>query len=74
MGTSTNSPGAAVLLCLPQAEFMEDLDALGCRRPTAMPRVSEYVPEIVAYVQRIISNGMAYECGGSVYFDIATFW
>jgi hypothetical protein len=57
-----------------QAEFSEDLDSLGCRRPAVLTRVSEYVPEIVSYVQRIIGNGMAYECQGSVYFDIGSFW
>ncbi len=29
-------------------------------------RVSEYVPEIVSFVQQIIANGFAYEGGGSV--------
>lgn len=38
-----------------------------------MTRVSEYVPEIVAYVQRIIDNGLAYESNGSVYFDVSKF-
>lgn len=38
-----------------------------------MTRVSEYVPEIVAYVQRIIDNGFAYESNGSIYFDVGKF-
>jgi len=38
-----------------------------------LTRVSEYVPEIVAYVQRIIDNGLAYESNGSVYFDVGKF-
>ncbi len=49
------------------------MDALGCRRPDVLTRVSEYVPEIIAYVQQIISNGMAYEANGSVYFDTNSF-
>lgn len=35
--------------------------------------MSEYVPEIVAYIETIIKNGYAYESNGSVYFDVATF-
>lgn len=38
-----------------------------------MTRVSEYVPEIVAYIEKIISNGLAYESNGSVYFDVNGF-
>ena len=45
----------------------------GVRRPTAMPRVSEYVPEIVAYISTIIQKGLAYEANGSVYFDTCAF-
>lgn len=42
-------------------------------RPNVLTRVSEYVPEIVTYIQKIISNGLAYESHGSVYFDVKTF-
>ncbi|KAJ9527318.1 hypothetical protein QJQ45_025537 [Haematococcus lacustris] len=59
--------------CVVQREFVEDMEVLGCRPPTVMTRVSEYIPEVVAYIQVIIDNGMAYESGGSVYFDTASF-
>jgi cysteinyl-tRNA synthetase len=35
--------------------------------------VSEYVPEIVSFVEKIIANGYAYEADGSVYFSVAQF-
>ena len=38
-----------------------------------LTRVSDYVPEIVAYIEKIIENGFAYESNGSVYFDVDTF-
>lgn len=38
-----------------------------------MPRVSEYVPEIVAYIGTIVDKGLAYERNGSVYFDTRAF-
>lgn len=42
-------------------------------RPNVLTRVSEYIPEIIAYIQKIMDNGFAYEANGSVYFDVAAF-
>ena len=56
-----------------EAEFLEDMGALGCRRPDVMTRVSEYMTEIVDYIKTIMSNNMAYESNGSVHFDTQAF-
>eukprot|EP00899_Mesostigma_viride_P011633 jgi/Mesvir1/20470/Mv12360-RA.1 len=56
-----------------EQEFFEDMARLGVRSPSVLTRVSEYIPEIVAYVERIIANGFGYEANGSVYFDTAAF-
>lgn len=56
-----------------EADFLEDMDSLNCRRPDVMTRVSEYMTEIVEYIQTIISNQMAYESNGSVHFDTQSF-
>jgi cysteinyl-tRNA synthetase len=66
-------PGPSAIPSSSQREFLEDMDALGCRRADVLTRVSEYLPEIVSYVQRIIDNGMGYESNGSVYFDTSRF-
>lgn len=36
-------------------------------------KVSEYVPEVVAFIQTIVAKGYAYESNGSVYFDVQAF-
>lgn len=39
---------------------MKDMNALDVRMPCVLTRVSEYIPEIIDYVKRIIDNGYAY--------------
>lgn len=56
-----------------EKEFMSDMDRLGVRPPTVLTRVSEYVPEIVGYIETIVANGLGYEANGSVYFDTQSF-
>ena len=54
-------------------DYFEDMKALNIELPDVITRVSEYVPEIIAYIQKIIENGYAYESEGSVYFDTQKF-
>lgn len=56
-----------------EKEFQDDMSTLGVRPPDIMTRVSEYIPEIVAYISKLIDKGFAYESNGSVYFDIQAF-
>ncbi|UNI18620.1 Cysteine--tRNA ligase [Purpureocillium takamizusanense] len=53
--------------------FTEDMDNLNVLRPDVITRVTEYVPQIVSFVDRVVQKGFAYEAEGSVYFDIAAF-
>ncbi|KAJ3640885.1 hypothetical protein Zmor_027419 [Zophobas morio] len=65
-----------IFASLPQhweQEFHKDMEALNILKPHVLTRVSEYIPEIVAYIKRIITNGFGYEANGSVYFDVAAF-
>lgn len=56
-----------------ETEFLEDMKLLGVQLPDVMTRVSEYVPEIVAYIEVLVKKGLAYESNGSVYFDTTAF-
>jgi cysteinyl-tRNA synthetase len=47
--------------------------ALNVMYPNYITRVSEYIPEIIAFIEVIIKNGYAYEKNGSVYFDIEAY-
>ncbi|TPX56049.1 cysteine---tRNA ligase [Powellomyces hirtus] len=56
-----------------EEQYFVDMDALNIRRPDILTRVSEYVPEIATYIEKIVENGFAYEADGSVYFDTVGF-
>ncbi|CAK9804730.1 Cysteine--tRNA ligase, cytoplasmic [Anthophora plagiata] len=56
-----------------EVEFYKDMDSLNVLKPNVLTRVSEYVPEIIAFIQKIIENNLAYESNGSVYFDVTSF-
>ncbi|XP_046394235.1 cysteine--tRNA ligase, cytoplasmic [Ischnura elegans] len=56
-----------------ESEYFKDMEALNVLPPCVLTRVSEYVPEIVKYTEKIIENGLAYVSNGSVYFDVLKF-
>ncbi|KAH7103474.1 tRNA synthetases class I (C) catalytic domain-containing protein [Auriculariales sp. MPI-PUGE-AT-0066] len=54
--------------------FNTDMRTLNVLPPTAITRVSEFIPENISFVEKCIAHGFAYHDGeGSVYFDIDAF-
>jgi len=53
--------------------FHEDMRALGNLEPDVEPKVSEHIPEIIAFVEGLIAKGHAYAVGGDVYFHVPSF-
>jgi cysteinyl-tRNA synthetase len=57
-----------------EKSFFRDMKELNVLVPDEITRVTEYVPMIVDFVQRIVQNKFAYATSdGSVYFDIQAF-
>jgi len=46
---------------------------LNVELPDVVTRVSEFVPEIIKFIEKIVANGYAYEANGSVYFNVAKY-
>ena len=54
-----------------EAEFLKDLDELRCLRPHDRPHATDFIPEIIALIEKLIARGIAYQAAdGSVYFSI----
>ena len=53
--------------------YHADLDGLGCLRPTIEPRATAHMGEMVALIEQLLANGLAYVSTGEVLFDVARF-
>jgi cysteinyl-tRNA synthetase len=68
------APGASAELAeRATAWYLEDTGDLGLGVPDASPRVTELVPEIVAFIGQLVERGHAYPVEGDVYFRVASF-
>ncbi|MDD4564958.1 MAG: cysteine--tRNA ligase [Eubacteriales bacterium] len=54
-------------------EYYKDAKALNVDKATVHPKVTENMDEIIAFVQRLIEKGHAYEADGDVYFSTRSF-
>ena len=55
------------------AEYFVDADALGIRRASVHPRVSDNIPEIIEMISQLEKNGLAYNVDGNVYYQVDHF-
>jgi cysteinyl-tRNA synthetase len=53
--------------------YLADAAALNLQTATAYPRASEYVPQMLELVAKLLERGNAYEVEGTVYFAVESF-
>lgn len=53
--------------------YFEDAESLGIQKADIHPRVTENIPEIIAFVEALILKKVAYEMEGDVYFDVSAY-
>jgi len=78
-GVDAGDPGA--IADFYAEAFLEDARLLGLKvalesedHPERLPRPTRYVPEMIALIERLVSEGHAYVADdGVVYFDVASF-
>ena len=52
-----------------EKQFHDDVDALGCLRPTVEPRATEHIAEMRAIIERLVQGGFAYVAADHVLFS-----
>jgi cysteinyl-tRNA synthetase len=52
--------------------YLADVSALGLGLPDHMPRVTEYVPQIIQFIEGLVANGSAYVADHDVYFRVSS--
>src|SRR5712692_9794151 len=55
------------------AIFQEDMAALGNLPPDIEPRATEYIPQMILMIERLIASGHAYAAEGHALFRIASY-
>ncbi|WP_344679985.1 cysteine--tRNA ligase [Saccharopolyspora taberi] len=53
--------------------FEDAFDRLGCLPPSALPRATGHITQMVELMQRLIDKGHAYAAGGDVYFSVPSY-
>jgi cysteinyl-tRNA synthetase len=53
--------------------FMEDAARVNIRPADQYPQATHYIPQMIELIEKLIAKGHAYEEGGTVFYDIATF-
>jgi len=68
------APGASAELAKRATEwYLEDTGAFGLGMPDHLPKATQYVPQIVAFIEALIEAGHAYAVEGDVYFRVASY-
>ncbi|MBU2082083.1 cysteine--tRNA ligase [Patescibacteria group bacterium] len=53
--------------------FFEDLKKLNIEKAWKYPKATKHIKDMIKLIAALLKNGLAYETGGSVYFDISKF-
>ncbi len=52
--------------------FLDACEAVGCEMDVIRPKVTENIPAILEFIQKLVDNGNAYVSGDDVYFKVSS--
>src|SRR5579885_2621583 len=67
------APGASAELAARATQwYLEDVRDLGLGDADAYPQATQFVPQIVSFIERLVASGHAYSVDGDVYFRVGS--
>jgi cysteinyl-tRNA synthetase len=51
-------------------DYLANLQSLGVNQIDQLPRATDYMDEIIQFIEELIAGGFAYESGSDVFFDV----
>jgi cysteinyl-tRNA synthetase len=61
-----------ILTDMTERQFHEDVDALGCLRPSIEPRATEHIDAMKLVIERLVASGHAYVAQDHVLFSVSS--
>ncbi|MGL6226157.1 MAG: cysteine--tRNA ligase [Thermoguttaceae bacterium] len=55
------------------ADYKQNLRSMGIDQVDHFPKATDYMPNIIQFVEDLVAKGLAYESEGDVYFDVRQF-
>ncbi len=53
--------------------YLDDMAALGNLEPNLMPKATDYIPQMINFIERLITDGFAYVEEGHVLFSVSKY-
>ncbi|MGH1356086.1 MAG: cysteine--tRNA ligase, partial [Thalassovita sp.] len=53
--------------------YLDDMRAVGAMDPTEMPRATQYIPQMIQMIEKLITDGFAYAKDGHVLFRVRSY-
>jgi len=53
--------------------YFDHLEALGVEPPDVSPRATEHIPQMIAFIEKLIGKGFAYQVGGDIFYRVGRF-
>ncbi|WP_420567538.1 cysteine--tRNA ligase [Thalassovita sp.] len=53
--------------------YLDDMRAVGAMDPTEMPRATQYIPQMIQMIEKLIADGFAYAKDGHVLFRVRSY-
>ena len=59
------------IACKYEKAYFKNCEGLGSKKPTFVPHATEYIPDMISFIEGLKEKGYAYDNDGDVYFRVS---